>query len=185
MRIIAGEMRGRRLKTIPGWQTRPTADKVKGAIFNVLGSKVRGARVLDLFAGTGNLGIEALSRGAVSAVFVDKNYAAWKVIQENLSLFPDKQVQVKRMDALAYLESLDPSVEFDLIFLDPPYRQGWVEKVLGHLQKVNHLSDLGVIVIETAADEQLPEQLAPFEVRIVKEYGDTKVWYLQFAENRP
>lgn len=180
MRIIAGAMKGRRLKAVPGRTTRPTADKVKGAIFNVLQDKLVDAVVLDLFAGTGNLGLEALSRGAVQAVLVEKDASAQRIIEENLrNAQAEGRARLFRMDAFAYL-SRDQETSFDIIFLDPPYRQGLVEKALAALASPCRLTDRGVIIAETARDEVL-ERVSCFEVRKTAEYGDTKIWYLQRA----
>ncbi len=177
MRIIAGTMRGRSLKTVEGLLTRPTSDKVKGAIFNVLRDKVVDTKVLDLFAGTGNLAIEALSRGAKEAVLVEESSAALKVIRENLELVGVlDRTKLIPQEALRYLSS---SLEvFDLIFLDPPYRQGLVARVLVKLANPCRLSPNGVIVVETSKDEEMIE-VYPFEVRKVGNYGDTLIWYLQ------
>lgn len=177
MRVIAGEMRGRRIKAVSGMDTRPTADKVKGAIFNVLREKVLDAKVLDLFAGTGNLAIEALSRGAREIILVEKAYSARKVIQENLKNIGHEQAQLLGMDAFEYLKQY-PDQPFDLIFLDPPYRQGLVDKALSLLSQPSWLTTSGVIVAETASDERL-QVLEPFEIRKTSEYGDTKIWYIQ------
>lgn len=177
MRIIAGEMRGRRLKTVSGMDTRPTADKVKGAIFNVLQKKIEGARVLDLFAGTGNLAIEALSRGAKEVILVEKAYSAQKVIQENLIMIGEAQAKLFKMDAFEFLKRY-PDERFDLIFLDPPYRQELVSKTLSVLSKPCRLTLSGVIVAEMSSEEEL-EIFEPFEIRKTSEYGDTKIWYIQ------
>ena len=179
MRIIAGEMRGRQLKAVEGMQTRPTSDKVKGAIFNVLGSKVLDARVLDLFSGTGNLAIEALSRGSHDAVLVEKSREAHQVILKNIEqMGVSHKAQLLLLDAFKYLNRY-PDEVFDLIFLDPPYREGLVLKVILTLKEHSCLAPDGVIVAETAKDEQLDGDIYPFEIRKTGEYGDTKVWYLQ------
>ena len=178
MRIIAGELRGRILKTVAGMQTRPTADKVKGAIFNVLGDKVKDAQVLDLFTGTGNLAFEALSRGAGAAVLVDKGYSAYKVARENSDrLGLEQKTKILQMDAFKYLDD-NPDEVFDLIFLDPPYHYDLVSQTLKILHNQTHLTPDGVIIAETAKDEQLTE-VDPFEIRKISLYGDTKIWYLQ------
>ncbi|MHB8124221.1 MAG: 16S rRNA (guanine(966)-N(2))-methyltransferase RsmD [Desulfitobacteriaceae bacterium] len=178
MRIIAGTMRGRSLKTVEGLLTRPTSDKVKGAIFNVLRDKVVDAKVLDLFAGTGNLAIEALSRGAKEAVLVEESSAAVKVIRKNLELVGVlDRTKLISQEALRYLVS---SLEvFDLIFLDPPYRQGLVARALAILANPCRLSPTGVIIVETSKDEEMINELYPFVVCKVGKYGDTKIWYLQ------
>ena len=179
MRIIAGEMRGRRLTAVYGMQTRPTSDKVKGAIFNALGEKVLEARVLDLFAGTGNLAFEALSRGSQEAVLVEKRPDACQVIRKNVEqLGLNNKVKLNLMDAFIYLEKY-PQEVFDLIFLDPPYRQDLVNKTILALKECPILAPFGVIIAETSKDEKLTEDLYPFEVRKTARYGDTLIWYLQ------
>ncbi|MHB8076867.1 16S rRNA (guanine(966)-N(2))-methyltransferase RsmD [Desulfosporosinus fructosivorans] len=179
MRIIAGEMRGRLLKTVEGMQTRPTSDKVKGAIFNSLGNKVLDARVLDLFAGTGNLAIEALSRGSRDAVLVEKSRDAHQVIRKNIEqMGVGHKAKLLLLDAFKYIERY-PDEVFDLIFLDPPYREGLVLKVISTLKKHPCLAADGVIIVETAKDEELEGDIYPFEIRKTGKYGDTKVWYLQ------
>ena len=182
MRIIAGELGGRRLKTLPGWQTRPTADKVKGAIFNVLHNKIEGAVVLDLFGGSGNLAIEALSRGAARAVLVEKNRQAARVVQENLQLTSlEERAILINADAFQYLRQ--DRQTYDLIFLDPPYRHGLVTQALKVLADPFRLTGAGVIVAETAGEEELTGLPALFEVRKTATYGDTKVWYIQRTLN--
>ena len=179
MRIIAGEMRGRQLKTVEGMQTRPTSDKVKGAIFNVLGDKVLEARVLDLFAGTGNLALEALSRGSHDAVLVEKSRDAHHVIRKNIEqMGVSHKTRLLLLDAFKYINS-HPEEIFDLIFLDPPYREGLALKVISTLKEHSCLAPDGVIVVETAKDEDLDGDIYPFEIRKTGEYGDTRVWYLQ------
>lgn len=177
MRIIAGDYRGHRLKAVPGMKTRPTADKIKGAIFNVLREKLENARVLDLFSGTGNLALEALSRGAKEAVLVEKGRIAQEVIRENIEHLGTEDAKLMTMDAFEYLEKSRNEV-FDLIFIDPPYHQGLAKKSLDSLAEPCRLTGLGVIIVETAIDELLPE-VKPFEVRKTGEYGDTKIWYIQ------
>ncbi|NLI91390.1 MAG: 16S rRNA (guanine(966)-N(2))-methyltransferase RsmD [Peptococcaceae bacterium] len=183
MRVIAGNWKGRRLKSVKGMQTRPTANKVKGAIFNILSDKVINARVLDLFAGTGSLAIEALSRGAAKAVLVEKNSSAWETIHENLHLLgADEKFALLRMDAFSFLNH--NTEEFDLIFLDPPYHQGMINKVLSYLNRRPILHPKGVIIIETASDEEIGQDLFPYEIMIEREYGDTKLWFLQETEEK-
>lgn len=181
MRIIAGEMRGRQLKTPAGWQTRPTADKVKGAIFNVLQEKIQGSVVLDLFAGTGNLAIEALSRGAKKAILVESNPAAQKVIRENITFTrSSEKVRLYQMDAFTFLAQFQTEI-FDLIFLDPPYKKDLISRALRELVTPCRLQPDGVIIAETAKDEEIITG-KDFEVRKIGEYGDTKIWYLQRAD---
>jgi 16S rRNA (guanine966-N2)-methyltransferase len=122
LRVIAGEWRGRPLKAPPGASTRPTSDRVREALFSILGARIPGARVLDLFAGSGALGIEALSRGAAQALFVDDAAAAVKAIRANLEAL-GAQAEVRRADALSFLAAARrDGAQYDLVFLDPPYR---------------------------------------------------------------
>ena len=179
MRIIAGELRGRKLKTVEGMQTRPTSDKVKGAIFNVLGDKVLDAHVLDLFAGTGNLAFEALSRGSQDAVLVEMSGDAHQVIRGNIEqMGVSHKTKLLQLDAFQYINR-DLDEFFDLIFLDPPYRGGLVLKAILTLKEHVCLAPDGVIIAETAKDEEIDGDIYPFEIRKTGEYGDTKVWYLQ------
>lgn len=181
MRIIAGEMKGRRLQAVPGRKTRPTADKVKGAIFSVLQDKLMKATVLDLFAGTGNLALEALSRGAEKAVLVEKDTLAQHIIEDNLHLSQaGGRAHLYRMDAFSYLAHEQGN--YDIIFLDPPYHQALVEKALQALASPCRLTERGVIVVETARDEVF-EGPDCFEVRKTGDYGDTKIWYLQRSDH--
>lgn len=183
MRIISGDWKGRRLKAIKGNQTRPTADKVKGAIFNILGEKVFGARVLDLFAGTGSLALEALSRGAAEAVLVEKNRKAWEIIRDNLQMLDEEdRVKIYNMDAFTFLSQ--QVGRFDLIFVDPPYRQGLTDRVLSLVKNSIILSPQGVLIMETASDEIITDDLGLLEIRIKKEYGDTAIWFLQQKEQQ-
>ncbi|UWG96160.1 16S rRNA (guanine(966)-N(2))-methyltransferase RsmD [Dehalobacter sp. DCM] len=183
MRIIAGDWKGRNLKTVKGMLTRPTSDKVKGAIFNILRDKVSEARVLDLFAGTGNLAWEALSRGAAYADLVDKGSDAVKTIKENSKMLgANLKVNIWQSDAKDYIKRVTGK-RYDLIFADPPYRQGLAEDILTSLCQMDLLEPNGVIVIETSAQESITDDIYPLEIRLTKEYGDTKVWFIQKREN--
>jgi len=182
MRIIAGELKGRRLKTRAGLLTRPTSDKVKGAIFSTLGEKVRDASVLDLFAGTGNLALEALSRGARAAVLVENNREAQAVIRENIEMTGvGHKAKLISMDAFQYIQK-NRSEIFDLIFLDPPYGGGFAQKAITLLKEKTCLTANGVIVAETAKDEIIEGEISPLEIRRISNYGDTRVWYLQRSD---
>ena len=171
MRVITGTARGRRLKELQGMETRPTTDKVKESLFSIIQFDIEGRRVLDLFAGTGQLGIEALSRGAAEAVFVDRRPDAVRLVQENLALcgFTDR-ARVKSGDALAYLKSGE---KFDLIFLDPPYAADLLEQDLTAIASFDICREHGIIVAESAADKVLPELPAPY--RLYREYRYGKI----------
>lgn len=156
MRVISGTARGIPLKTIEGDRTRPTTDKVKEAMFNVIQFDIEGARVLDLFAGSGALGIEALSRGAGGAVFVDENRAAVKIIGRNLSAAKlEHDATVVLSSHLKFIKSYKGE-PFDIVFLDPPYDKELVKDTINELFTCNMMSDTAIIVCETR-QETLPE----------------------------
>ena len=173
MRVITGTARGRRLKELQGMETRPTTDKVKESLFSIIQFDIEGRRVLDLFAGTGQLGIEALSRGAAEAVFVDRRPDAVRLVQENLALcgFTDR-ARVKSGDALAYLKSGE---KFDLIFLDPPYLTGALEKAVETVSAFDILREHGIMVCESPLEQELPALAAPYERGKEYRYGKIKL----------
>ena len=149
MRIIAGEMRSRRLKAPEGMDTRPTADKVKDALFSILLRHVPGARVLDLYAGSGALSLEAISRGAASAVLADCSQKACKIIAENIESLgcQDRARLLRQGDSAALALLKKEGAQFDLIFLDPPYRMN-MSDVCARLEKEGILSEDGIIIVE-------------------------------------
>ena len=169
MRVITGKARGRKLATPANNDIRPTTDNVKESIFNIIQFDIEGRRVLDLFAGTGQLGIECLSRGADSAVFIDQSRESVKLVKENLKTC-GFEAAVMQMDALSFLRGCG---QFDLIFIDPPYDSPLYEKVLETVNSVDILSDGGIIICEASRDRQLPELQAPY--RKVREYIYGKV----------
>lgn len=167
MRVITGSARGRRLKTLEGESVRPTTDKVKESIFNIIQFDVEGSRVLDMFCGCGQLGIEALSRGASSAVFVDISRASIQVTEENLEATGFRNISKTVLsNSLEYLDRT--SEVFDIAFLDPPYRAGIMEDAVERVRL--HMADGGIIVCETAAEEVLPESIEGFTSKRYK-YG--------------
>ena len=144
MRVITGSARGRRLKELEGMETRPTTDRVKEGLFSALQFDIEGRRVLDLFAGTGQLGIECLSRGAASAVFVDRRADAVQLIRENLRLTElEDRARVVAGDSMEYLKSIPEP--FDIIFMDPPYAAGPLEPAIAHIAKFDILATHGII----------------------------------------
>ena len=180
MRVISGTARGIRLKTPDGLLTRPTADRVKEAVFSILQFELEGSRVLDLFAGTGQMGIEALSRGADAAVFVDSRREACKLVQDNLRLtkLSDK-ARVVQSDYLSYLERSDG--KFDLIILDPPYAEVFLENSLKRISEIDILSDRGIIICERPADKEL---LLDFVgLRRGKDYRYGKTWITVYRKD--
>ncbi|MBE6854690.1 MAG: 16S rRNA (guanine(966)-N(2))-methyltransferase RsmD [Ruminococcus sp.] len=172
MRVITGTARGRRLRTLEGNDVRPTTEKVKEAMFSAIQFDLDGARVLDLFAGSGQLGIEALSRGAEHAVFVDASTQAAAIVRENLenTQLSDRALVVNRR-AEDYLRTC--TAEFDFAFLDPPYRNGILEELLPILAK--KLSNGGKIFCEHESDLVLPEKICGLVLKKVYKYGKIKL----------
>jgi 16S rRNA (guanine(966)-N(2))-methyltransferase RsmD len=174
MRVIAGTWGGRRLQAPPGDATRPTSDRVREALFSVLGARVDGARVLDLFAGSGALGIEALSRGAAAATFVDSAPAALKALRANLdAVGAGEAAEVRRQDARRFLAGASAAArEYDLVFLDPPYRLA--SRLGGELSAILPavLAPEGVVIAESDRRNPLDLDLPLLDER---RYGDTLI----------
>ncbi|NWG01815.1 MAG: 16S rRNA (guanine(966)-N(2))-methyltransferase RsmD [Syntrophaceae bacterium] len=180
MRIITGRSKGRRLSRPKGHGVRPTSDRVKESIFNILGEEVEGKIVLDLFAGTGNLGIEALSRGASKAIFVEKGRQALRFIQRNLNqlgLEDGSEIIPKDVNrAIGMLKQRGES--FDLILMDPPYGKGWVKKTLTKLNSHPIYGKDSLLVIEHDRREYLPQDLEGWALIRQKKIGDTLISFL-------
>lgn len=174
MRVITGTARGRKLKDLPGLDTRPTTDKVKESIFNIIQFDVEGRRVLDLFAGTGQLGIEALSRGAEKCVFVDASRSATGVVKDNVAATGfENQSRVVQSDALSFLTSCRE--KFGLCFLDPPYASNLLDEALTRIAEIDIMLENGIIVCESAVDKLLPRLPAPYEMGREYRYGKIKL----------
>ena len=172
MRVITGTARGRKLNTLEGRDVRPTTDQVKEAMFSIIQFEVEGAAVLDLFAGSGQLGIEALSRGARLAVFVEQNRKAQEMVRQNLQTTKlAERSRVTAMDAIAYLQGCRDT--FDIALLDPPYHSGLLEKALPLLTP--KMSEGGVILCESALDEALPQTVGEFQIKKEYRYGKIKL----------
>ena len=174
MRVITGIARGRKLKELPGLETRPTTDKVKESVFNIVQFDIEGRQVLDLFAGTGQMGIEALSRGAAFCTFVDLRKEAAAVVRENLAhtRLADS-AKVIQGDYLAFLTGCRE--KFDLVFLDPPYASGLLEQSLELLAEIDIVAGNGIIVCESGAEASLPELSDPYEKGREYRYGKIKL----------
>ena len=174
MRVITGKARGIVLRIPTGMATRPTADRVKEAIFNIIQFEVPTARVLDLFGGTGQLGIEALSREAKSAVFVDEREDACRLIRENLKRTKLEQYgRVIRADYMAYLRTCKE--KFDIILLDPPYAEVFLENSLKMITEIDILQSGGIIVAERPVGKELPWDFEGFERSRDYKYGNTLI----------
>ena len=172
MRIIAGIARGRRIESPPGWSTRPTLDRVRESLFNILTPLVPGAAFLDLFAGTGANGLEALSRGAARAVLVDNDPAAVTIIRRNIALCGfTETVQCLRLDLPSGLDRIHGP--FDVVFADPPYAYAQVEALLQGLDTHNLVVPNGRVIYESARKTPPPDTLGRWTLFRRAEYGDT------------
>jgi len=170
MRIISGQFRGRKLKTLEGMNTRPTADRVKESLFNILNTKVYDANVLDLFAGSGALGLEALSRGAASCVFVDSSKEAIDIVKENVDLCKvQENSKIINKDYLEVLKNINN--KFDIIFVDPPYSKGIEIVVLENVKDI--LTEDGMVIIETDHTDIPPEEINGLIKYDSRKYGRT------------
>ena len=174
MRVITGTARGRRLREPEGMAIRPTTDSVKEAIFNTIQFDIEGRRVLDLFAGTGQLGIEALSRGAAHCTFVDKGREPIAVIRENLKKTRlEERATVVQADYSSWLKTCRQ--QYDLILLDPPYAEVFLETALKIVSEIDILTNSGIIVCETRREKTLAEAPAPYVKRKEYSYGKVKL----------
>ncbi|WP_090977134.1 16S rRNA (guanine(966)-N(2))-methyltransferase RsmD [Paenibacillus sp. CF384] len=185
MRVIAGTAKGRTLKAVPGKNTRPTTDKVKEAIFSMIGPFFDGGLVLDLFAGTGGLGIESLSRGMERAVFVDLDGGSIEIIKQNVQAAGvAEQAEIYRTEAVRAVKALAKrGLKFELVFLDPPYRMKEMDTLMNELAERDLLGTAATIVVEHDADHVYPETMDVFrQIRHAK-YGDTAVTIYRFEKN--
>jgi 16S rRNA (guanine(966)-N(2))-methyltransferase RsmD len=164
VRVISGSLRGRKLLPPQGFDVRPTTDKVKESAFNIIQFRVPGARVLDLFAGSGQLGIEAVSRGAELVTFVEKDDASLKVLLKNTGILPDGSFETVKSDALYFLKNLSASRQYDIIFADPPYDTDLLDRALAAIEKADALAPGGIIICESRRKKALPG-LDGFSVR--------------------
>lgn len=174
MRVISGTARSRKLKELVGTDTRPTTDNVKESMFNIVQFDIEGRKVLDLFAGTGQLGIECLSRGASACTFVDLRKEAVALVRDNLTLCGlAENATVIQGDYLSYLAR--GGVKYDLIFMDPPYNTGLLEKAIEAVVGFDILSEHGIMICESPKELVLPEVKLPYEVKKEYRYGKIKL----------
>ena len=174
MRVVAGKYGGRPLKTLAGKTTRPTTDKVKGAIFNMIGPYFDGGRVLDLYAGSGSLAIEAISRGMTSAILVEKDRRAQAIINQNLKMTREEErFELLKMEANQSLERI--TGHFDLVLLDPPYAKEQIVTDIEKMAERELLSDDILVVCETDKSVDLPAEIAGLGIWKQKIYGISKV----------
>ncbi|MFF2888024.1 16S rRNA (guanine(966)-N(2))-methyltransferase RsmD [Paenibacillus sp. NPDC057967] len=184
VRIIAGAAKGRALKAVPGMNTRPTTDKVKEAIFSMIGPYFDGGIALDLFAGTGGLGLEAWSRGAEKVIFVDKDKISVDIIRHNVrTAGAESDAEIYRNDADRALKALAKrDLSFTLVFLDPPYRMTEMNEVMGELAEKGMLEPDATIVVEHDATIAYPDDVPGFEQTRTAKYGDIAVTIYRYIE---
>jgi 16S rRNA (guanine966-N2)-methyltransferase len=180
IRVIAGSAKGRKLKLVPGDSTRPIMDRAKESLFNILGIDIQGCTFLDLFAGTGSVGIEALSRGAKRVLFIDTDKLAVRTIEENLAhtKLADR-AEVKRTDAFAYLQKPKPEA-FEYIYVAPPQYKGmWKEVLLALESHPAHLQPDGIVVVQIAPSEREELDLSTLRSYDERIYGNTLLWFFE------
>ena len=182
MRIITGSRRGRKLKTLPGDAVRPTPDRVKEALFNILQFDLEGRVFLDLFAGSGQIGLEALSRGAKRAVFVDSAKASCGVVLENIHTTGfENEAQVMNAEYASYLMRCTET--FDIAFLDPPYGANLLRDTLERVTP--HMNRGGLIVCESDAGQEMPERVGDFALARTYRYGRVHIWLYRWETVEP
>ncbi len=187
MRIISGRARGLQLTTPKNAAVRPTADRVKESVFGIIGAKIIGARVLDLFAGTGNLGLESWSRGASAITFVDESQASLCLVRSNIAKCrADEACSVIRGSAVPEIARLfRRGQRFHFIFCDPPYGRGLLAQVMAALERYPLLADGGCLVAERACHDVLPLPGAAYTLWRSEKYGETMVDFIHYAEAEP
>ena len=171
MRVITGKARGKKLKEPSNYDIRPTTDKVKESIFNIIQFDIEGRKVLDLFAGTGQLGIECLSRGAESVTFVDQSKEAISIVKSNLKTC-ELEGRVVQDDSIAFLNR---GGKYDVIIIDPPYATELVNKALSVINSVDILSEGGIIVCESSKEKELIPMQSPYFMKKTYSYGKVKI----------
>lgn len=181
MRVITGTARGRKLKAPRGMETRPTADRIKEALFNIIGSRIVDINFLDLYAGTGAIGIEAISRGALRAVFVEKNPSAVKIIKENLEITGlTDRATILNLDVERAVEMLRADgLEFEITFIDPPYRKDLVRVSLEKLDRYKLAVPGGLVITESSKSDVLPDEVGALQRFRDQRYGDTVLTFYQ------
>ena len=181
MRIIAGTARSLPLKTVEGLDTRPTTDRIKETLFNIIQDEIPGCYFLDLFAGSGQMGLEAVSRGAQYAVFVENNKKAAACVEDNIRFTKfTKETKLYNSDVLSALRAMEGKYRFDIIFMDPPYGLGLEYEVLEHLKTSSILTEDTLIIVEESLDTDPYEmEKYGFQVTRVKEYKSNQHVFLK------
>lgn len=185
MRIIAGKYRSRIIKSLSGDNTRPTTDKVKEALFNTIGPYFEDVNLLDLFAGSGNIGFEALSRGMKSVVFVDNSFPATMIIKENAqSLNVSDQVKIIKADYKTALKRFVDVYKFDYVYIDPPYKSDFIESIINDLNTKALLNANALIIIETLKENNYQDRYDDIIKTKEVVYGISKLIYYKKEEKR-
>ena len=186
MRITGGKARGRILASLKGRKIRPTSDRVREAIFSLIGQDTTGLRVLDLFAGTGCLGIEAISRGAIEALFIDNSFQSIRLIEKNLDLCGFGSAgSVLKKDLTKGFPEAHPRMKekFDLLFIDPPYKIKVIPRLLAELSVRDTLSSAAIVVAETSKADTMSDTLGKLYLDNSKTYGQTKISIYRYGEH--
>lgn len=179
MRVISGSKGGLKLFMHDGYDTRPTSDRVKEGVFSSISSYVYNAKVLDLFAGSGAIGIEALSRGAKEAFFVEKDQKAIKTLQRNIEHAGfEKESHILVGDSIQLIKKLANFAPYDIIYMDPPYHENYYESALTLLEKYDILSKNGIMVLESEKKTSLSCNEKFYSIKKTKTYGDTRITYV-------
>lgn len=182
MRVISGRFKSRQLISFQAKHIRPTTDRVKESVFNILGGEIEGQRILDLFSGTGNLGIEALSRGAAYVECIESNRLSLKIIRENLEkLQIVKEVTVVAQDVFKYLKSYRGEA-FDVIFIDPPFTEKWAHKCLLAVEGSAVAKSGTIVVIEAARQERIEDKYGAFHLLDRRQFGDKSASFYRRQE---
>lgn len=180
MRIVAGKYGSRPLKACKGDTTRPTADKVKGAIFSSLGGSFDSGKMLDCYSGTGNMALEALSRGMKFATMVEKDRMALNVIRENVRFLQEKNCEIISGNIFSVIHRLKEA--YDLVYIDPPYKEEKNVELIEKLDQLSLINTNGMVVVESLAQQTFPEQIATLVKQKEKVYGITKITYYRKQE---
>ena len=181
MRIISGKARGTKLYTLEGENTRPTLDRVKESIFNIIQNEIEGAKILDLFAGSGAIGLEFLSRGSQKAVLCDNSKEAINIIKKNIEkTHMEQQVQILNANFEDCIEKLK-NEQFDIIYLDPPYATNYIYKAIEKITKLGIAKEQSMIIIETDDEQRIEKEIENTETKIVdkRKYGRATIIFLK------
>ncbi|WP_419894096.1 16S rRNA (guanine(966)-N(2))-methyltransferase RsmD [Ligilactobacillus salivarius] len=182
MRIVAGEYGGRRLKAVSGMKTRPTTDKVKEAMFNIIGPYFEGGKSIDLFSGSGGLSIEGVSRGIEEATLIDRQYQAIKTIKENVAVTKhSEKFKIIKGDANKIIHVLaKKQLSYDLVYFDPPYKEQKIVEMMLKLAELSLLNKNAIIVCETDQEANLPDEISGFKWIKKADYGITQLNIYEF-----